>query len=1782
MVKKKGRNKRVRILAGVLGAAVLCTSVSVAGFAKMGVFSGEEDYTQYVDPFIATQVDNGQQFPGAVSPSGIVKLSPDTYPHTNDDHAGYDYGEDQIAGFSHTRVEGVGGQGAGGDVLVTPTYVQYTGKPSMESRAQSFTHDRESASPGYYEVELVPNTGTDAGTPDESIGNIKAELTTTTRTGFHRYTFPEAGEASVVMDLNYTYHGTDIRDAVLNVDKTEDGNTALSGRFSARNVSGHGKYTMYFYMETDTPVKEVHTWNGNNYGSLTSLTGNDLGAVLSFDVDEGQAVQVKVAVSPISSEQAKIDMEAENSGWDFDQVRDQARDDWNSILGRVDIQSSATSDPDGSLRTLFYTGLYRMFMTPMNATSTSGTYRGTDGKVYQADGYTHYDSWTLWDDFRKYPIIGLIAPDIYKDMIQSVADMLVTGISTWGNDTQPVLTVRNEHAVALLADGVAKGYTDIKNLETAYEKAKEIADSAVNAAVESRGYFEGRVDQTVEYAYDDWCLSLIASVLGKTDESAYYLNRSLNYKNLYKEDAVTTDDGSKIGLLWPKDSSGNWMNADPERYGDNGLYQGTLWQYTWWDTYDVGGLMKLMDGEKNMLTALNMLYGAKGSDADGRRMLHTNTNEIDLQTPYLFNFAGAPSETQYWVRQIYAGETWNRYSGTGEYGTPQYVQVYKPTPDGLLQTMDDDAGTMSAMYVAAAMGIFPMTPGDTTFQIGSPFFEKMTLDLGDGKTFVINAENVSANSYYIQSAELNGVSLDRTWLDYSEIAQGGEVTFTMGSEPSDWAADGVDAPSVSDEEDTSVYKYSLEYNTDELAVEDGQVDAVLTAVLTGDASFSDNVSDIKAAGLPDGVEMSAEKKDDQTVELRFKGEIEKVTEEYETYDIQITMDDTVFADGIKASEVKNAVMNSMSAVRLKNTMMPVSVEVKAPEQTDYTVGDLLNPDGGSVTIFYKKDLMRTLPLTSEEITVDSLPKEVGEGQKVKVTYKDAEGYFTVNMKAVQADEKAIVLDYDFSESEDGVVRDAGQNGYDGTLRNGAAVESGSLVLDNSQKQYLDIPAGAFGGLTGDAAISAWVYLDSAANNQMLLGAGADKNNFFVFATNDVLRTGLNINGAGEDRTQADSAVPVGEWAYLTYVQQGRETYLYMNGEQIASGQADSSLSNVIMDGSFVHLGGIDFWGDPYTDGRISRFTVYNRALTSDEIADEMERTDTRLEDTIAEAEKLLDQGGFTAEVTSTLQTAVDEAKAVQQYTAASDEQISQAVNSLLEAINEAESSMNGGKGSAYDKLEAENKDEWSGGALKTETSQDNTSGGQVGDVGGTYDGAWLKYDDINFGKIGARSFTVRYANNSGRCGNNSRVDIYLDQMTGDPAVSVSIPATADNWNVYQEVTTDLPQGITGVHDVYVVMHTEAANANYVANFDWFRFTEKAGTDRFRLEAEACIEDGNDWSGEALKTENSTDSQGQSLSNVGGTYDGAWLKYGNCSFGEEEMTDLTIRYVNNSSRCGNNNRIEVYLDSMDGSPLQTVQIPATGSNWNAYDELTVKLDNAVSGTHDVYFVLRTDGGNGNYVANIDWFEFSRNSEREELKAVYEEALQYLDNRDQYAEDDIVRLETAADTAADVIAASDPSSSEIQSAINGLNQAIGRLHKIVETTNLEKLIEEAKSVDTTHWTEESRARLESAIEYAEQAVADKNVTQAIVTMAERLLADAMENAEETSEADKVVLNAQISQGTAIGPTGYTEKSYENLQAALEKARIASADRWSSQELIDECANTVKAAIQTLEEK
>lgn len=1850
------------VLALFVSLAVIAGGLPVTTFsaAAEGSDSGSTtDYTQFVDPFVATAVDNGQQWPGAVVPYGIVKMNADTYPHTTDTHSGYDYNASMISGFSHTRIEGVGGQGAGGDVLVTPTYVSYTGKPSMESRAQSFLHDTETASPGYYSVELTPKTGADAGTEDRSFGNILAENTATTRTGFQKYTFPQEGKVSVVVDLNYTYHGTDVRNAVMNVTQTEDGRVAISGRFSGRNVSGHGLYTMYFYMETDTAVTDIHTWNGDDYSDCLNQTGNDLGAVLTFDVDAGQAVQLKVGISPISAEQAQVDMAAEDAGWNFDAVRQAAKNAWNDILGRVDIESSETSDPDGTLKNMFYTELYRMFTTPVNATSTSGTYRGTDGKIYEADGYTHYDSWTLWDDFKKYPMIGLICPEIYKDIIRSVADMLVTGISTWGNDTQPVLTVRNEHAVALLADGIAKGYTDIPNLEEAYEAAKAIADSAVTDSVESLGYFTGRVDKTVEYAYDDWALSIIADSLGKTEESDDYLERSFNYKNLYKSNAATNTDGTAVGLLWPKDSSGNWMSADPEAYGNNGLYQGTLWQYTFWDANDVGGLIDLMGGQSSFLSALNTLFGAKGEDADGSNMLHSNTNEIDLQTPYYFNYAGKPSETQYWVRQIYTGKTWNRYSGTGEYNPPIYTEVYSDSPDGLLTTMDDDAGTMATMYVSAAMGLFSIAPGNTTFQIGTPFFEKMTLNLGGGKTFTINANNVSADSYYIQSATLNGSSLDRTWLDYSEIARGGEVTFEMGSTASAWGEDSILAASSSDSADTSTYSSdaisfststfeestandgsiantieitvngatiaatdadlvaagkvtvsnlpagltasavksgsntitlslvgnavlhakndstddvtltlsdglfsasvtsdnktkalriefddpTITYSATKIESTEGSVDAYITADLSGGAAFSETAaSAITASNLPDGVSLSVERVSDSRVKLHFSGQMTDIQSEYMSTDVTLSVGDAAFADGLPASRVEGSALSGLNALTLVNTMTPQSLNVTPPAKVDYAPGERLEMGGGSVTIYYGAGFTKTLPLSSEFLTVGAVPQTPGDNQSVTVSYGTVSGSFSVNVGTLKADENGAILHYDFSEASDGTVSDLTGNGYDGTLVNGATVENGSVSLNGAYSQYVDIPTNAAAALADTATVSMWVKV-SSSDSQTLMTLGQSSSTGFQWMTGNI-RSTIAKNGSSQSLSTEKTAA-AGQWAYLTYVQSNGKVILYLNGIKLKVAVPNISLSDVVADGSIFRLGGSGLWSDASLTGKISDFAIYNTALSDDQIAAEMARSDNQLSECKQEAESLLAAGGYTAASTAALRDAIDYAAAVLNLPSPTEEQVSGAEDGLSTAMAGMRNTYT--NVNAYAKLEAESYSAWSAGNLKTETSTDN-DGNTLVNIGATYSDAWIEYKSLNFGNTGAAKISVRYTNNSGRCASDARIDVYLDSVEGSPVDSISIPATGDAWKYYSVATAALSAGITGTHDVYFVLAgTTTSSQPYICNLDWIQFTEGVLNGYETLEAEAK----DDWSGGSLKTETSTDSSGASLTNLGGTYDGAWIKYSAKEFGETGADKIAVRYVNNSGRCGTNARIDLYLDSMDGDPISSVSIPATGDAWKYYSTITANLSATITGTHDVYLVLHADSNNP-YVCNLDWVRFDAAVSKADLQTLYDENSALLDAASTYIGADFTIFQTAMTNAKQVLDSSDATSDGITEALIALNSAVGGLRTLPDKTDLNSKISEVSGLDLSLYTAVTAQAVRDTLALANAVSANSAATKYDVSLSLQALTDAMSALEEAPDEDLQAAQAVMNLIAALGEI--TSPDQKPSVAAVRAAYMA----------------------------
>ncbi|MGB8451794.1 MAG: GH92 family glycosyl hydrolase [Anaerocolumna sp.] len=1484
------QKKKVRILAGVMTAAMLITSLNTGGLMINGTSlvyaeenggagdsSGEEDYTQYVDPFVGTDVDYGQLFPGTVSPNGLVKLSPDTYPHNTDDHAGYDYSKTQIEGFSHTRIEGVGGQGAGGDILITPTYVQYDSKPTAASRAQSYSHDNESATPGYYSVELTPKTGTGTNyKEDTTFGNITAELTANTRTGYHKYTFPKDGKVSLVADLNYTYHGTDIRNAVMNVEQSGD-TTAISGRFSGRNVSGHGKYTMYFYMETSQPASEVKTWLDSALTDELSQSGNDIGAVLSFDVNTSTPLEVKVSVSPVSSAQAKKDMYKEMPDWDFNGVYSEAKAAWNDVLGKVKVENSAASDPDGRLKKLFYTHLYHMFTTPVNATSTDNTFRATDLNVYGADDYTHYDSWTLWDDFRKYPIIGLVLPEVYKDYIRSIADTMDYGIGTWGLDTQTVPTVRTEHAVALLADGVAKGFDDIDNLESAYETAKEIADSTVDSTAESLGYIQGRVDKTVEYSYDDWAISLLAKNLGNTEDYNKYLKRSFFYKNLYKEDAVTASiDGTAttMGLLWPKDAAGNFMSANPEAYGNNGLYQGTLWQYTWWDSNDVNGLLDLIGSKEKMAQELQYLYGMQDPD-NGSRMLHTNSNEIDLQTPYLFNFVGEPYNTQYLIRQIYTGQTWNRYSGTGEYNPPIYDYVYKLDPQGFLETMDDDAGTMASMYVAAAMGLFPMAPGDTTYQIGTPFFDKVTIDVGNGKQFVIEADDVSSDNYYIQSATLNGKSFDRTWIDYSEIIRGGTLNFQMGSSPSEWAVNGVTALSSSDLADTGTYdtKDMLNYSATTLFesdTNDGSIDDNINISLqnTDATMVGEENEDLISSGkvtvsnVPEGLTAMAKRIDAASLQISFSGNALNHNREDSIGDLAVKLEDSLFSKTISSSRKEKSnikIMFDDDTITLNKDRLYESA------QNDGTVE-------GNVTI--------NLSGTS---TFDGSAGEdfIADGKLYLTNFPVG-----LTASAVKTGESQLELSFD-----------------------GKAEENDADVDDL--------------GIT---------FLDSA-----FLGAEASE---------------INGSNYGGMKSLVLDFKP--NW--------------------------NERLSQKIEEGRQINR----------TDVTASSFAVLTDALEN--------------------GQEVLDREGVT------------------------ESEFRAAYDAIVQALVDLVYSQN-----AIKQLEAENYTIWSGrNDLKTETSQDS-NGVSLGNLGGTYDGAWIGFEKLDFGTSNIASFTVRYVNNSGRCAPDAAMEIHLGSPEGELLQTVTLDPSGSNWNAYTIKTEELnnTEKLTGMVDVCLVLKGTGAVGSgsgqvFVANLDWVKFNAATTYGIYQAENYSS------WSAGNLKTESSTTSEGESLTNIGATYDGAWISYNQILFNGEGLGEIAVRYAGNTGRCGADARIELHLDSPGGELIDTISIIPTNGDWSHYVTTEKELTAKITGLHDIYLVMRaTTTGSNPFVANLDWFSFMEaendSIDKSGLQSLYDTYSELLNQEGLYEAASFAVFKEAMDYAKEVLDSAQATREEVGQAI-----------------------------------------------------------------------------------------------------------------------------------------------------
>lgn len=1596
-----------RFLSFTLSAVLMITSIQPVYAAEQKSPAAEAatevitDYTKFVDPFVGTDVDYGQLFPGSVVPYGLMKLSPDTYPHDTIDHAGYDYTKNQITGFSHTRVEGVGGQGAGGDILVTPTYVRYTKKPSQASRAMKIVKDKynkkiEEAKPGYYSVNLKPKSGMDDDVQEiQNTGSIKAELTSDVRTGYHRYTLPEDGEISLTVDMKYSYHPRN-RDIILNIDKQKD-KVALSGRFSGCNVGGSGKYTMYFYMETNQPALEISSWDDNGFSSLTenkTITGDDTGAVLTFIGRKDKPLELKTSVSPVSAEQAKRDMEAEMPGWNFTEERQQAKQAWNDVLSRVKVTSSKTSDPDGRLKKLFYTHLYHMFTMPMNATSTDGTFRdiSSQNKLKVADGYTHYDSWTLWDDFKKYPIVGLVLPDVYADVVRSIADGLEAGFATWSHDYQVVPNIRTEHAVALLADGVAKGMTDIPNLAAAYENAKKISDGVSDSARRNR------VDKMVEYCYDDWAISLLAKELyAKTGEEKYikdyekYATRAFMYKELFRSDAVIPSEkyqdmvgmGEKpvgadpMGLLWGKESDGSYRGGNPERVGDQGLYQGSLWQYTFWDTNDVSGLMDLMGGKDAMYRQLSYLMGEYAPE-DGSRMLHTSDNEIDLHSPYLFNYVGRPSRTQYWTRQIYTDKSFTcGYTGSG--GKKEYL--YKLKPDGYLHAMDDDAGTMASAFVAAGMGLFPITPGDPTFQITSPFFEEIRLDVGNGREFVIKADQTSPDNKYIQSATLNGQKFDRTWLSYEEISRGGEIHYQMADTPSEWAVNSPPVPSMSDMVDSTVYeKEQLSYSAlafQEADENDGSIKKSIEITVQDDAvSLKGKDNQIisqdgySVTGVPKGLSVKLIRKNEKNMEMVLEGKADKHRISDNIDNLKLELKDSLFEGKVTTKRKTQSLK-----VQYKDNTIVYSKDIVS-EKEDGSFDDTITAAIQGDAEFSGKTGENFVQ--SGKTSVSGLP----QGMSLSITKtgtRTADLKFTGKITGTYNDRDGLKISFLDTAFEGNNANDIIGSNYGGMK---AIRILSSTIYDETQlriviDQLKQVSKNAremdYELYTTDSVKALITVLDKSdellANEQLIT---LEQANIMMDELNTVLK-GLALRRNGYDKIELEK---FDAWSSELNNPQNNSPMKTEGTTDPEESQKTQQVANTFS-GAWLKYG-MDF-GEEGPDSISIRYAGSNNCYPDSMVEIRLGGVDgERI--AVVPTPPTGSWGNYSdAKVTL-------EAEAKAKLTGEQDLYLiftgTHQSGSKYYAgnFNWMMFEKAGGSSVIHDVtngalLEAENKDDWDqtihpsgNGPLKTEPAG---SGGSGSSVANTFDKAWLKFGKVNFGPDAINKISMNYKTKKGYCPGDSRLEIRLGAPDGELAATIMAPEipTGGNWSSWEtasaEVTGDSLKGI--VDDVYLVFRGDMEDHNnwYIFNLDNMKFesihTEPAYSN---LELENFVK-----SGDGLSVE--TKDNGKVIANVNS---GEGLRIPDVDFGNTAPEAITVRYAG-AANCHKDANFEIRLGSKDGELISRVMTPPTGG-WDINGEIRVQLDEAgrqkLTGVQDIYILF---GGSGaSWVGNFNWIRF----------------------------------------------------------------------------------------------------------------------------------------------------------------------------------------------------------------
>jgi predicted alpha-1,2-mannosidase len=738
-------------------ATAACATVALAPntVAKAASIQRSENPYHWADPRIGTG-GHGHCYPGATVPFGAVQLSPDTYNKGWDWCSGYHISDKSIMGFSHTHLSGTGASDmldflvmpGVGDVKLVPGSREHP----EEGYRSRFDHQSEHAEPGYYTVHLK-----DYG--------ITAELTATERTGLHQYTFPESGDAHILVDLFHSFENR-----VASAELTKLGPDLIAGGHIT-NGWAKGRYA-YFALQVSKQPSRITFYKDDVEVAADQLAGQKLKAVLHFTTHAGEVIQVKTGISAVSIEGARKNLLAENPGWDFKKVRKSAQEKWRRQLSKIIIQTS-----DEHHKRVFYSALYHMSLGPTLFDDVDGQYRGMDDQIHRLEkGQQNYTTFSLWDTYRAaHPAYTLIEPERVPQFINTLlrmAEQSKEGMPVWPLQGRETGCMTGYHSAAVISEAINKGIHGI-DTERAY---RLMMKRAMVDDYRGLGYYrklhyipadkEGEsVSKTLEYCYDDWAIAHVAKKLGKTADASMLVERSTYYRN-YFNPANT--------FLQPKLEDGSWaVPFDPKEMGHSKKWrdytESNSWQTTFGIQHDVAGLIKLFGGREQFVEKLDSLFNQSSDlpadappDIAGLVGQYAHGNEPSHHVAYMYVFAGAAHKTQARVRSL-------------------LDTMYPDDPDGLQG--NEDVGQMSAWYVLSSLGFYPVDAVSGNYILGSPLFDHAVVELGHGRTLEIEVLRADPKHPYIQSFTLNGKIQDRLWFHHSEIAAGGKLRVTMGPTP---------------------------------------------------------------------------------------------------------------------------------------------------------------------------------------------------------------------------------------------------------------------------------------------------------------------------------------------------------------------------------------------------------------------------------------------------------------------------------------------------------------------------------------------------------------------------------------------------------------------------------------------------------------------------------------------------------------------------------------------------------------------------------------------------------------------------------------------------------------------------------------------------------------------------------------------------------------------------------------------------------------------------------------